>query len=629
MQFDPTKHWAIDLETTGDDEAFGLQPWRVAQGRALIRAVSVAKYDGEKLTVDGTLDPSKGYLRGILAAAAQSNITLVGWNTPFDVSWLVAAGLQDEVLACRWMDAMLLWKQLCREPEYEAKGRKKKSWALEAALNEFCPESAGFKQIKDFHTKDPVLLERLLLRNKMDALTTLKLAHQFWNGLTDEQQRCATIEAAAITPVAQANLMGLPVSHDQIDALNLKLEVTAAERLQTLSHYGATEEILASPQQLATLLYDQWGLPILKLTSTKQPSTDKETLFELAPSDERVNLVKEYREANNNRTKFVANIEASSQYNDDDRTHPSATIGGTYTGRMTYSSKQGKGVHEKQTGFAIHQMKRDKEFRATIVPPPGYKLVEFDAANQEYRFMAIASRDPVMLQMCQPGEDGHGYMGAQIGRVDYDDLRRAVHDDQHAEYARAKQLRQFGKVANLSFSYRVGVEKATVTARVQHGLDVDENFVGKMKRVYLQSYKRVKPYWDSAIAKARKQGYAESLGGRRVQLKGNWAGKYAWSLESTAINFPIQATGADQKYLAIAMLKPLMQKHGVLFAWELHDGLYFFVPEHNWEMTVAEMFAVLQRLPYKKAWDFESPIPLPFDCKVGDSWGHMDEWHPQ
>lgn len=628
MKFDPTKHWAIDLETTGTDDAYGLQPWRVAQGEALIRAVSVAKYSGEKLTVDGTLDPSKGYLREILAEAAQSNITLVGWNVPFDVSWLVAIGLQEEVLACRWLDAMLLWKQLCREPEYEAKGRKRKSWSLEAAVNEFYPENAGFKQIKDFHTTDPVLLERLLLRNKMDALMSLKLAHQFWNGLDDKQQRCATIEAASITPVAQANLMGMPVDHDQIESLSLKLETIAAERLQTLSQYGATEEILASPQQLSDLMFKTWGLPILKLTGTRQPSTDKETLFELAPSDPRAQMVKEYREANNNRTKFAANIEASSLYNGDDRTHPSATIAGTYTGRMTYSSKQGKGVHEKQTGFAIHQMKRDKEFRATIVPPPGYKLVEFDAANQEYRFMAIQSRDPVMLQMCMPGEDGHGYMGAQIGRVEYDDLRRIVHDERHAEYKRAKQLRQFGKVANLSFSYRVGVEKATVTARVQHGLDVDENFVGKMKRTYLRSYREVERYWDRAIAKARKAGYAESLGGRRVLLDGNWSGKYSWSLESTAINFPIQATGADQKYLAIAMLKPLMQKHGVLFAWELHDGLYFFVPEHNWEGIVAEMFSVLQRLPYKKAWDFDSPIPLPFDCKVGASWGDMQEWHP-
>lgn len=628
MKFERDKHWGLDLETTGEDDAYGLQPWRVRQGTAFIRACSIARYDKGKMTVDGDINPSIEKMRWLLKSAAQSNTVLVGWNVAFDAAWLCAVGLEAEVRMCRWLDAMLLWMHREREPEYDEKGGRKRRWRLEDALYAYYPDNADFKQIKDFHTVDPELLKRLLLRNKMDAVTTLKLAEQFWNDLSDKQQRCATIEAASIVPVAEANLMGMCVDHDQTDALTVKLDTIAAERLATLAHHGATEKILASPQQLATLLYDQWGLPIRKLTGTRQPSTDKETLFELAPSDERVQLVKDYREANNNRTKFVANIEKSSQYNGDDRTHPSASIFGTYTGRMVYHSKQGKGVHEKQTGFALHQMKRDKEFRACVIPPPGYKLVEFDAANQEYRFMAIQSGDPVMLHMCMPGEDGHGYMGAQIGRVAYDDLRAAVHDEAHAEYKRAKQLRQFGKVANLSFSYRVGIAKATVTARVQHGLDVDELFVGKMKRTYLKSYKEVEKYWDRAIRTARYHGYAESLGGRRIQLKGNWTGKNAWSMESTAINYPIQSTGADQKYLAIAMLKPVMAKWGAIFAWELHDGLYFYIPESCWEAATTEMFNVLQRLPYKKAWDFSTPIPLPFDCKVGDSWGALKEWQP-
>lgn len=629
MKFDSSKHWGFDLETTGKEEAYGLQPWRVAQGEAFIRVASVAKYVGDKMTVDGELDPSTGYLRWVLETAATEGITLVGWNVAFDCAWLCAVGLEDQVRKCRWLDAMLLWMHREREPEYDAKSRaSKRPWTLEYAIQQYYPKSADFKQIKDFHTTDPVLLKRLLLRNKMDAVTTLRLAQDFWNDLSDKQQRCAVIEAASITPVAKANLFGQCVDHDRISALTTKLEVIASERLATLSQYGATPEVLASPQQLGTLLYDQWGLPIRKLTKTRQPSTDKETLFELAPSDERVQLVKDYREANNNRTKFVANIDKSAEYNGDDRTHPSASIFGTYTGRMTYSSNQGRGVHQVQTGFALHQMKRDKEFRALITPPPGYVLAEFDAANQEYRLMAVQSGDPVMLQMCQPGEDGHGYMGAQIGRVAYEELLAAVHDEDCPDHKRAKQLRQFGKVANLSFSYRVGVEKATVTARVQHGLDVDEPFVGKMKRVYLRSYKEVEKYWDRAIAKARRQGYAESLAGRRVQLKGNWTGKNSWSLESTAINYPIQASGADQKYLAIAMLKPVMVKRGVIFAWELHDGLYFYIPQEQWEATAAEMFDVLQRLPYKRAWDFETPIPLPFDCKVGESWGAMREWKP-
>jgi DNA polymerase I-like protein with 3'-5' exonuclease and polymerase domains len=626
MQFDRSRHVAVDFETTGDDPAYGLQPWRVDQRRAFIRAMSVAYYDADgHMKLKGGLDPSRQNIRDLLTHCAQTNRTLVGWNIPFDVSWMLAEGLEDEVWACRWLDAMLLWMHAEREPEYDEKGVRRREWTLEAAVKINNPKHAAFKQIDDFHTTDPVLLERLLVRNKMDAACTLRYAETYWNALADTQQRCATIEAATIPLVARANLRGALVDTEHCKALSTRLVTLADEHLQTLSKFGATPEILASPQQLGKLMYEDWGLPIIKRTEKGQPSTDMETLFELAPSDNRAHLIKEYREANNNNTKFVKKLIESAEYNGDGYTRPSARMYAAYTGRMSYSSKQGKGVKEVQTGFALHQMKNDPDFRDGIDAPPGYLMVEFDAANQEYRLMAIQSGDPVMMQMCQPGEDPHGYMGAQIGRVDYHSMLSVLHDKTDPDYEVAKKNRKCGKFANLSFSYRVGVEKATVTARVKHELDVDENFVGQVKRTYLRTYKRVEPYWNNAIARARKAGYAESLGGRRVQLKGNWNGKLSWSLESTAINFPIQATGADQKYLALACLKPVLSKRGAYFAWELHDGLYFYLRLDNWQVTLAEMNATLCRLPYKKAWDFTPPIPLPWDCKVGSSWGSMKE----
>lgn len=626
--FDRSKTVAVDFETTGDDPAFGLQPWRVDQQRALIRAMSVASYDAQgKMQVRGCLDPTRTQICAFLRWAAQTNTLLVGWNTPFDVSWMIAYDLEAEVWACRWCDAMLLWMHREREPEYDEKGVKRRGWSLEEAILQYNPEAAVFKQIEDFHTTDPKLLQRLLMRNKMDAACTLRYAEYFWNDLTDKQQKCAVIEAASIPHVARANYTGMGVDLDHCATLDAKLKAQADEHLLTLSKYGATPKILASPQQLAKLMYEGWGLPILKTTGTGQPSTDKETLFELAPSDSRANLVKEYREANNNRTKFVANIIESAHYNDDGMTRPGARIHGTYTERMTYSSKQGKGVKEVQTGFAIAQMKREKEFRQTITAPEGYVLAEWDARSQEFRLMGILSGDPVMLGLCEEGEDAHAYMGAAIGRVDYRSLIAAYHDEESEDHAQAKILRKGGKFANLSFQYRIGVENATIKGRVQYELDVDEAWVAKVKKTYMRSYSKVETYWETAIHKARKAGYAETLGGCRVQLKGNWNGRKAWSLESTAINMPIQGTGADQKYLALACVKPVLQKYGAYFGWDLHDGLYFYLRQDNWQKAAAAIDKVLQSLPYKRAWDVDLPIALPFDCKIGPSWGDLKEYH--
>ena len=123
----------------------------------------------------------------------------------------------------------------------------------------------------------------------------------------------------------------------------------------------------------------------------------------------------------------------------------------------------------------------------------------------------------------------------------------------------------------------------------------------------------------------RRLGYAETFAGRRVQVQGQWAGTTKWSLESTAINYPIQGTGADQKYLALAVLRPYIVRHNIHFAWELHDGLYFYVPDKIVQQAIADMKYLLDNLPYAKAWGFQPPVPMPWDCKVGPSWGQLKE----
>jgi DNA polymerase I-like protein with 3'-5' exonuclease and polymerase domains len=83
----------------------------------------------------------------------------------------------------------------------------------------------------------------------------------------------------------------------------------------------------------------------VRLTPKGDMSTDKAALHELALLDPRARRVRDYREALNLRSKFIGSLFKSAAYNDEhDRTHPEAILFGTYTGRMTYASSQGKGA---------------------------------------------------------------------------------------------------------------------------------------------------------------------------------------------------------------------------------------------------------------------------------------------
>jgi hypothetical protein len=94
-------------------------------------------------------------------------------------------------------------------------------------------------------------------------------------------------------------------------------------------------------------------------------------------------------------------------------------------------------------------------------------------------------------------------------------------------------------------------------------------------------------------------------------------------MEGTALNYPIQGTGGDQKYLGLKVLKDFILAEGGYFAWDLHDGLYWFIPDEKVDRITIQGKHLLDNLPYQQAWGFTPTIPMPWDCKFGKVWGGM------
>lgn len=647
----------LDFETSGTKEEFALQPWRVASGDAWITSCALLRMRlrsaklklervGPELNPHGFRDVHHTRrhreivheLKKFFCDARSQNLTIVGWNIQFDIQWLLALGLEEDVFSVKWLDGMLLWRHYFIEPEYDTVKGKKKSYGLKAAVAEYLPQYAGYADDVDFHDESPEARAILDKYNVRDTRFTLILARHFYNLLAEEPQRlkCALIEAACLPMVAKANIMGMVVDTIAAHELQQWLIDKAATQLKILAPHGVTEAIVRSPVQLATLLYDKWGLPVLKENEGKKTgkisrATDKEVLHELAFIDTRAKDLRLYREALNCRTKFADTPLISAEYNEDGRTRPAAIVFGTYSGRLTYSSDQKRRyteasgrnrVEKRQTGFALHQEKREKEYRNIIAAPPGYTLMEFDASGQEFRWMAIASKDQTMLDLCAPGEDPHGFMGSRLVQRDYREMVAAV----EAGDKSAKDGRQLGKVANLSLQYRTSARKLRTVARVQYLLPMELPEAERIHKTYQNTYPGVPVYWKLQIQQTRRSGYVETFAGRRVQVTGDWSGSQGWSMGSTAINYRIQGTGADQKYLAMRCLRPYLVQIGAYFAWDLHDGIYMFVPDDKVERAKRDIQYLLTNLPYEKAWGFSPPIPLPWDCKVGKSWGALKEW---
>jgi DNA polymerase I-like protein with 3'-5' exonuclease and polymerase domains len=612
----PWRAW--DVETTGKEPEYALQPWS-KYGR--VRSFAEAWFNDTQQVCRKVTRPHADLdeLRLKLATVLGTGKYVVGWNVAFDAAWAINLGLREHVMRTKWLDGMLLWKHLERFPESDINRSARKKYGLKDAVAQFYPQYAGYAEGVEFHGDlTDEQWAHLLKYNQLDAVFTLKLAERFYNQLRKEPQtlRNAMVEAEAIPEVADHYVRGLYVDREYCEDLHYKVTAEREALNKQLIEHGLTPTVLASPKQLQAVLYEQWELPVVKTTDKGQPSTDKDALDQLAAMDDRIALIAEQRELGNLRTKFVDKILASISYNSDSRTHPTANLGGTYTGRMTFSSFIGKTEKDKrQTGFAIHQMSSQPRYRKQIIPPPGYSLVELDAAGQEYRWMAIASGDQTMLELCLPGEDPHASMGADVSPDwEYRELQAAAKTGDPKAY----KDRKCGKVCNLSCQYRIGKPKFRTTARVQYGVNLSVGEAAHFHNQYHRKYRGVKQYWKRAIHEAKIEGRATTFAGRHVQLKDHWFDpNKGWMLESAAINFPIQGTGADQKFLAIAHLRELCVRVGAYFYFELHDGIYYIVPTRKAMAFGVKAREILTNMDYEKHWGFQPPIPLP--------WGPEDQ----
>jgi DNA polymerase-1 len=254
--------------------------------------------------------------------------------------------------------------------------------------------------------------------------------------------------------------------------------------------------------------------------------------------------------------------------------------------------------------------------------PEGRMLVEFDASGQEARLLAEIGNIHSMLNVFLSGKKIHGVMGAAIGGVPYDEFMKRYKAGEPS-YAGPEGLYYCGKFINLSMQYRVGAAKQRVMARVQYDLIKDQTTIERWRALYHHTYPEVKRYWQVAINKAKALGYAETLAGRRYYLS-KWDQENRWSTESSAINFPIQGSGADMKNLAISTLHKKYPE--LTFMFSLHDGIFLSCEKSKAGLQcVLDAREALNNLDYKGAWGWEPRIPMTWDAAVGSNWANMRE----
>jgi DNA polymerase-1 len=174
--------------------------------------------------------------------------------------------------------------------------------------------------------------------------------------------------------------------------------------------------------------------------------------------------------------------------------------------------------------------------------------------------------------------------------------------------------RRFAKTVNFGVIYGMsdyGLEQATEFSREE---------AGKFIRSYFEKYPGVRKYLDETKEKARRDGYVETLLGRRRYIPDINASnrQVREAAERMASNMPVQGTSADIIKVAMINLYRDMKKRKLQskMLLQVHDELVFEVP--NDEMNVLR-----EIVPDIMDAAVRLDVPLKVDTKVGKNWGEM------
>jgi DNA polymerase-1 len=345
---------------------------------------------------------------------------------------------------------------------------------------------------------------------------------------------------------------------------------------------------LASPKQLADILFEKQGLPVKKKTPSGGPSTDEEVLSELALDYPLPKLLLEHRSLSKLKGTYTDKLPRMVNAQTG-RVHTSFAQAAVATGRLASSDPNLQNIPVRS--------EEGRKIRTAFIAPPGSSIVSADYSQIELRIMAHLSGDERLRDAFAHGEDVHRATAGEIFGV----TPLEVGPDQR----RVAKSINFGLIYGMSafgLARQLGLERSAAQTYIDR---------------YFARYPGVARYMEEARETARQHGYVETAFGRRLWFPDirSSNGNRRQGAERAAINAPMQGTAADLIKLAMIAVQDWLEKSAMKskLVLQVHDELLLEVPDD-------ELVAVRTHLPRLMSQVAELKVPLVVEVGVGPNW---------
>lgn len=437
---------------------------------------------------------------------------------------------------------------------------------------------------------DPAKLRSYL---KLDVKYTWELFKFFKERMNRSQRKIyRELLLPAYKMYRQTEQNGIYIDLEGLDRVREEYQKKEAEALRVLqSKYDINWN---SPQQVSDVIFNQEGLPTLKLSEkTGKPSADAKVLKKLATMGHELPIqLLDYKFYYGANSKFLTRWGGYAEH--DGRIHPNFNITNVVTGRTSCSDPN------------LQQVPRNKDLRSLFTAPEGRVFLEADYSQIELRVAAHFAQEPTMLKIYREGGDIHT------------ETARTLCGGEPTKEDRSK-----AKAVNFGFLYGMQAKGFVEYAFDSYGVVFTPSEAERYRDLFFQKYSRLLPWHDRMAKLCEANGGVSNLFGRFRALPKIYS-QYRWERNEAirkAINSPVQGTASDLLLCAAVQIqRELGPKYDLKIVGTVHDSILADVPVEYAEDCVKDIKRIMAHPDALDAFGIEFSLPIDSDVGVGP-WG--------
>ena len=347
---------------------------------------------------------------------------------------------------------------------------------------------------------------------------------------------------------------GIAIDVEGLKEFSIQLEGKVNTLETSIKELAGMDFNIDSPKQLGDVLFEHLKISAkAKKTKTGQYATGEDILQKHKNDHEIIPLILEYRQLRKLKSTYVDPLPTLTDPVDG-RIHTSFMQTVTSTGRLSSNNPNLQNIPIRS--------ENGKEIRkAFITRGEDYLMMSVDYSQIELRIIAALSKDPNMVEAFQNKHDIHTATAAKVFHIPSEEV--------------TKDQRSAAKAVNFGIIY------GQSAFGLAQNLGISRKEAKEIIDNYFAQYGTIKTYMDETVAKARENGYVETIMQRRRYLPEiNSANAIVRGFaERNAVNAPIQGSAADIiKMAMVAVYKEMSQQHlKSKIILQVHDELIFDV----------------------------------------------------